>query len=112
MVAKKLLARAIVSRYHGDTTAREEEDWFTKAFSDRATPQGLTNIEIGSERLPIEVLKKCLPSASKSELRRLIEQGGVRLNEEQLSSFSSPLRLQNGDVIKARKTKWFKILVN
>lgn len=109
MHAKKMLAAAVVARYHGQETASEEERWFTEAFSERKTPDSIPEVVLIQERLPVDVLQKCLPSESKSALRRLIEGGGMRVNNEKVTSLNIPLELKDGDVIKAGKTKWFKI---
>lgn len=112
MNAKKILASAVVERYHGKAVASEEENWFTEIFSKRELPNDVPEVVLtNNEQLPIKVLESCLPSESKSALRRLIEQGGVRVNNERLTSIDTPLELTNGDVIKVGKTKWFKVKI-
>ena len=46
---------------------------------------------------------------SKSELRRLINQGGVQINGEKINSIN--VQLNNGDVIKIGKKKFMKIVL-
>jgi len=109
MQAKKRLAAEVVARYHGSEAADEEVRWFTEAFSQRKMPENIPVIHLNHERLPIDVLHACLPAETKSALRRLVEGGGAHLNHERISSINTPLQLADGDVIKAGKTKWFKI---
>ncbi len=109
MQAKKTLAVAVVARYHGQAIAAQEERWFTEVFSERKTPDKMPEVVLVDERLPMDVLQKCLPSESKAAMRRLIKQGGVRVNNESVTSMSNPLQLKDGDVIKVGKTKWFRI---
>lgn len=109
MEAKKLLAQAIVERYHGKEAAQQELEWFVQAFSKRETPEDLPVVQVEAGMSLLSLLQICLPKESKSALRRLVEGGGVRLDGEKLSSMDEPLQYKEGSILKVGKKSWFQL---
>ena len=110
IIAKKALAKALVSKYHGPDVANQEEEWFKNAFSKKSRPEDLQEVQIANSTSIVDIIKECVPDQSKSNIRRLIEQGGVSINESRISSIDQPLSISSGDTIKIGKTKWFKLM--
>jgi tyrosyl-tRNA synthetase len=97
--AKAAVARRLVKRLHGDEAAdRAEEDFNTK-FRKR---------EIPAEREPydktpadmVSLLVETGIANSRNDARRLVEQGGVRINGEKVGLDATPVK---GDVVSARR---------
>ena len=109
MEAKMELAVAVVKRYHGQPTAESELRWFEKTFSQRRTPEDVPVVEVPAGTGIVDVLQACLPDKSRSELRRLILQGGVRIDERKVDS--PEVAIENEGTLRAGKTKWFRIRV-
>ena len=111
MEAKKLLARALVERYHGADTAAREEEWFTAVFSERAIPADIPTVTVHDRQATVlEILELCSPSESKSQLRRLMEQGAVRLGDDRrLTDGSQRGAVRDGDVIRIGKRSWCRV---
>ncbi|PDZ70660.1 tyrosine--tRNA ligase [Bacillus pseudomycoides] len=109
---KKFLAEKIVSRYHGEEVAVSERKWFEDTFSKGNTPANIPQVKIECEEIElIDLLKLLLrDSASKSEIRRLILQGGIRIENEKVSTPSEKIKINNNMVVKIGKRKWFRIL--
>jgi tyrosyl-tRNA synthetase len=84
--AKRALARALVARYHGEDAAREAEDGFDRVFIARELPEAIEDAVLrpqdGTVHLP-ELIAE-LFGGSRSEARRKLAQGGVRLDGEPL----------------------------
>jgi tyrosyl-tRNA synthetase len=82
--AKRALARAIVARFHGDDAARAAEERFDRVHVRHEAPDEMPELEISAERrhLP-ELLSESL-GVSRSDVRRTLAQGGVKLNGEPL----------------------------
>jgi len=80
--SKASLAREIVRQYHGEAAAlKAEEDW-NKQFRDGGRPDHIEEYTVSSAHLPlVDLLVESGLASSKSEARRLIEQGGVRLDD-------------------------------
>jgi tyrosyl-tRNA synthetase len=88
--AKKILATAATSLCHGDAAARESAGTAAAAFAGGAA-QGLPTVTIESGgRMPvIDAVIALGMAASKGEARRLIDQGGVKLNDRPVQSSSA-----------------------
>ena len=113
---KMKLAFEITKLYHGDKEAVRAEENFISVFQRKGIPEDMAEYRLDAEPASgsgidmAELLVKLGFCASKSEARRLIEQGAVRINGEKLNSFSVP-GLNNGDVIQAGKLKFARILL-
>jgi tyrosyl-tRNA synthetase len=110
MEAKKGLARAIVARYHGVAAAEMEDQWFADAFSERAAPEDVPLVRVCRGADLMEILSACLPDHSKAALRRLVEQGGVRINQDKVQDPACRLSSEAGAILKVGKLKWFKLI--
>jgi len=114
MKYKFLLAKEIVKRYHGEERAKQEEEWFKKTFSQRETPKDAPKIKIGTGSATIlQILRKCfsVKEMSNSDLRRLINQGGVKVNNSKVQKPEENIQLGKKEIeIKAGKRNWFKVV--
>jgi tyrosyl-tRNA synthetase len=79
---KRALARAIVERFHGRAAAGAAQEGFDRLFVDHAAPEQIDDVDVhpadGSVHLP-HLLSQAF-GLSASEARRLLGQGGVRLD--------------------------------
>lgn len=119
---KILLARTITALYHTPEETLAAEEFFHQAFSQKGIPEDIPvlRIEANSATLrgPAHYNKCRLGDlslllvqegfvASGSEFRRLLAQGGVRVNMEKESSMDR--EIENGDVLKIGKKKFLRI---
>ena len=99
--AKAALARQLVDRLHGDEAAKRAEEDFNTKFRKREIPdQKETHTIVG----PIDLVSLLVATGianSRNEARRLLEQGGVRVNKEKVG-LDSPAPAP-GDVLSARR---------
>ena len=86
--SKRALARGIVERYHGADAAREAEADFDRRFVERGIPDEVTEhpVVVGERGVDIPALIADAFGRSRSDARRLLAQGGVRLDGEALSA--------------------------
>lgn len=83
--AKARIAHWVVRTYYGEKEADEAEEEFNKVFRSHETPTEMPTFKAPSAKINIVellVLTKLAPS--KSEARRLVEQGGVKFNESKI----------------------------
>jgi len=110
--AKVNLAKLIIRDFHSKKDAESAEDEFNRRFVKKEAPEEVEErtIAIGSYRLA-ELLVDTGLAASKGEAKRLIEQGGVRVNGEKATAASSELSIANGDsvVLQAGKLRFLRI---
>ena len=88
--AKKILATETTRMCHGDAAAREAGDTAAKAFTGAAA-DGLPTMKlaVNAQLSVIDAVVALGMAASKSEARRLIDQGGVKLNDRTVQSSSA-----------------------
>ena len=112
---KKRLAFEIVRMYHGQKEAILSQEDFERAFSQKEMPEEAREIMISSSLLKegkiwiLKLLQETGVPYSKSELRRLIEQGGVYFNGERISNVNTDLEIKDGDYLKVGKKDFFRI---
>lgn len=105
------LAKIITGLYHSDEEVEEAIKFYDAAFSKKSIPENIPEININDNMESLEDITQLLIDGgfiqSKSEIRRLINQGGVQINGEKIKSIN--VQLNNGDVIKIGKKKFIKI---
>ena len=77
MMFKKILAHDIVSFYHGEENAKKASEAFTATFSKKEIPADAKKIKVKIGAPLVDVLIKNGFVASKSEFRRLVEEGAI-----------------------------------
>ncbi len=86
---KAALARSLVARLHSDEAAAAAADRFDRRFRLREAPEGLDEIQVRAETsagIPLmEVLERAGFANSRSEAKRLVAQGGVRIDGQRAS---------------------------
>lgn len=112
--AKLRLARRIVQLYHGKEAAEQAEAEFKNIFQQGNLPNDIPEIDIspiaeGSKVSLLKLLTFANMAASSSEARRLIQQGGVKVNDEKVDEIEAKISTAAGTVIQAGKRKFIKI---
>jgi tyrosyl-tRNA synthetase len=110
MGAKLALARAIVARSHGEEAARRAEEHFTRVVREGQAPEEVPDATL-PEGDPVH-LPAVLASAfglSTSEARRLIGQGGVRLEGQVVTELDAPRSELVGATLQAGKRRFARL---
>jgi len=103
---KMILAKEIVSFYHSSEEALKAEEYFINTFSKKETPKEIERFHPKSY-LIIDILSESGLAPSKSEARRLVESGGIKVNEEVINDLK--FQLQVGDTLQKGKRFFLKI---
>ncbi len=110
---KLLLARTVTWLYHSQEETVAAEKFFEEAFTRKEIPKEIDSIQIVMEQKNLfDCLYPFVQSglvSSGSELRRLVNQGGVRKNGEIVTSMEEPIR--TGDVLRIGKKKFVKLVL-
>ena len=116
MLIKKKLAFRIISELHGKKKANSAQENFENTVQGNQLPPSIPTISLlrsfVSTASVLEVLIKSNTASSKSEAKRVIEQGGVRVNKKIISDPNEPFALyvKNGEaIIQKGKTTFIKI---
>ncbi len=116
MAAKKNLARELTSRFHTEQDASTELAQFEKVFSKHENPDDMPTFQW--EQLSpdaeitslVDVMAATNLFNSKGEIRRLIAQGGVRINDEkQTETLHKISRPTTAMIVRAGKRKFFQV---
>jgi len=109
--AKLELARYIVTRAHGEEAAGRAEGHFTRVVRERQAPDDVPDVQLPDGdpvHLPA-LLVESLGIGSTSEARRLIAQGGVRVNGEVVSEADLPRATLAGALVQAGKRRFARL---
>ena len=113
--AKRTMAGAVAALYHGEDAARRAEDAFDRQFRRRETPDDIPTADLpgdavdGADVYLPRVLAGLGLAGSGSEARRLIAQGGVRVNGEVVGSETLPAAELRGAVLKVGKRRFVRL---
>ncbi len=116
MDAKKELAEELTALFYGESVGDKERKSFSKVFSKRDVPSELPRFSISKMGLDsdnlLEILSATQLFRSKGEIRRLIQQGAIKLDGKKIEDSSLVLEPtdREGIVIKAGKKLFFQIL--
>ena len=107
---KAKLAKEIVKIYHGEKEAQKAEEEFNRIFRDKKNPSDVPELIVKESEINIlNLLVKTGFAVSKSEAKRLVLQGGVKINDEIQKDWQKIIEIKKGDVLKAGKRKFIKI---
>lgn len=112
MKAKKELAMAVVTQFHGTEQAEKVRHNFERTFQERETPKEIPALSLSEvEGTVVDLLEKSNLLESRGEIKRLIDQKGISINELPITDYNLPVTdLKTGDIIKIGKRKWLKLI--
>jgi tyrosyl-tRNA synthetase len=111
MAAKLALARFIVSRSWGEEAAAKAEEHFTRVVRRHEAPEEVPEVPLPDGdpvHLPA-LMVESLGVGSTSEARRLIQQGGVKVNGEPASAVDVPRATLSGALLQVGKRRFARL---
>jgi tyrosyl-tRNA synthetase len=108
--AKLALARLLVARSHGEDAAQAAEDHFTRVVREGQAPEEVPEADLPDGdpvHLPA-LLVSAAGVASTSEARRLISQGGVRVEGQVVTDLDVPRERLAGALVQAGKRRFVR----
>ncbi len=113
MENKKRLGRELVTLYHSKELAEMAQENWEKTFSDGGIPDDIKSITVGVDTLLIDVLTENNLVESKSDFRRLIDEGAIKVmheqSEEKITDYKYAITIPV--TLKVGKKKFVKITV-
>ena len=116
MDAKKALAESLTSLFFDDSIAKSEREEFSKVFSKGKVPEEMPTFSLSSLNLEkvslLNVLASTEKFGSKGEIRRLVKQGAIKLDNVRVDDPEMALGFEpekNDLVIKAGKKIFIRI---
>ena len=111
MEAKKRLGEEVVKIYHNEGEGKKAREWFENVFSKKNLDVDLLEVELEYKEIGVVdlLVKETGLLSSTSEARRLIEQGGFKINDEAVKDVKVSIKLESGMIIRAGKKKIVKV---
>ena len=107
---KMQLAHLIVEMYYDKEQADNAQSEFVNVVQNKGVPTDIPEIKLESDKPLAEILLENKLAESKGEIKRLIAQGGLKINDEKCSDINSVIKLSDlSVVIKAGKRKFLKV---
>ncbi len=109
--AKKKLAYLVTTDCHSESSAQEAEEKARSIFENNSY-DNIDEINFKIDSKLIDTLTSNSTVSSKSEAKRLIEGGGIKIDDEQINDINLTInKSYNGKILKIGKKKYFKIIV-
>ena len=113
---KLRMAREIVTGFHNAAAAQEAEEAFMRQFSERKLPTDIPDYQLSEPINIITLMVDAKLASSKSEARRLIQQGGVSFfpdgepsEAESISSAEYIVPVRDGAILKVGKLRYIRL---
>ena len=107
--SKRLLGRSLVELYYNKDLALQAEQHFDQVIVNKDNPDDMSEFSLKKDMKIIEVLHSSDLVSSKSEARRLLNQGAIRIEGEKVSDMDMILSNGTEYIIKVGKRRFLKV---
>ncbi len=107
--SKRLLGRSLVELYYNKDLALQAEQHFDQVIVNKDNPDDMSEFSLKKDMKIIEVLHASDLVSSKSEARRLLNQGAIRIEGEKVSDVDMILSKGTEYIIKVGKRRFLKV---
>jgi tyrosyl-tRNA synthetase len=107
---KMRLAREIVAQFHDPAAAAAAEAAFIRQFVERELPEDIPNFTLEVPTGIVDVLVASGLAPSKSEARRLIDGGGVRVDGERVEGYTLMINPGANVVVQVGRRKFVRVV--
>ncbi|MCB8914920.1 MAG: tyrosine--tRNA ligase [Thermoleophilales bacterium] len=110
--AKRELGRRLVERFHGPEAVPGAEEHFNRLFVRHEAPEDMEDFNLGEDPVHLPELVADAFGVSRSEARRTLKQGGIRLDGEPLppEPLDYPAKELEGKVLQYGKRQFFRLV--
>jgi len=108
---KEQLAYEVVRLYHSEEDAKFARDEFRKVFREKGIPDEIPTYELkGKSIWIVKLLVDSELVPSRSEARRLVSQGGVKINGETVRDIDFEIPAEKELILKVGKRKFLRVV--
>ncbi len=111
---KMELAKTIVTEYYNEEDAQKAEQEFINIFKKKGLPEDMPEFKAQNDSLIVDFIAEKNLAPSKGEAKRLIQGGGVRIDNEKVSDINQRINFENKAslILQVGKRKFAKLLKN
>jgi len=109
---KKRLGLEIVAKYHGAKKAKLAQEEFERVFKQKKLPEQIPTVIYDGEESQVwigHLLVRTGCLSSTSQVRRLIQQGGLYWNNEKVENIDLKVSLEGEPIVRLGRTKFYRI---
>jgi tyrosyl-tRNA synthetase len=104
------LAEEIVNTFCGREKSMRAGESFNKQFQDKEKPKDIEEKKVSKKMINIvELVFELGLATSKGEARRLVEQGGIKIDDTKMMDTKEVLGINDGMIVQAGKRRFVKI---
>lgn len=110
--AKVSLAKAIIRQFHDEAAAEAAAAHFDKVFKQREIPDEMPEFEFSQTPVSVkESLLSCKLVQTGGEAKRMVQQGGVRINGDRVDDVNAQVSPVDGMILQVGKRKFARLKV-
>src|SRR3990167_6262344 len=106
--AKKKLGSEIVKIFHSEAEAKKAQEEFERVFQKGKSPEDILEIKVGDNISIVDFISTQV--GSKSEAKRLLDQGAIEIDSISIKDAQS--KLKNNSIVRIGKKKFVKVVFN
>lgn len=110
--AKVLLGKLIVTQFYGKDAAEKAAEEFDRIFAQNQLPEQMPQVRLSAEpMMAFKLLVACQLVDTGGEAKRMIQQGGVKINEQKISDPNQLITPTEGMIVQVGKRKFAKVCI-
>ncbi len=108
MIFKKLMALEIVRVIKGEKAAKKAQEYFEKTVQKKEKPTSIVNVQLSTIDWKLtDLLTELKLASSKTEAKRLIEQNGIKIDDQVVNDIDKKIELSEKDILVQRGKRRF-----
>ena len=107
---KNTLAMDVVSRFHSEEAAGAARDEFGRIFRDRQAPTDMPEVMVDAPATIAALILQAGLASSNNEARRLVQQGGVRLDGEKVATTEGDIVIDGPAVLQVGRRRFVRLI--
>jgi len=108
---KRKLAREIIKIYYNEKISSQAELNFDRIFIKKDIPKDIPTFKLSGEMKLVDIIYDSKTVQSKSEIKRLIKQGAVKIDDLTILDISHVISSDSDTIIKVGKRRFVKAVV-
>ena len=108
--AKELLAYELTKLVHGDEEAQKAREAAKAVFGGSGYSDNMPTVEVSENMSIVDLLVATGLAPSKSEARRLVQGGGVSVDDRKIQDFSEIIEISDFAILKKGKKSFTKVI--
>ncbi len=116
--AKKKLAWTLVAAFHGPESADGAQQHFERVFEAQQPPEEMAEFHVPPDMLEgdgvpiLSLIAAAELAPSRSQARRLVEQGAVQIDGEKVSSPTAVIQVRTGMVVRVGRLRFARLVID